>query len=88
MPKNILINERYKDWYCEDILEGYLNGEIDLDELILKLDYDKVQEQIELFNALNLILSNKYLKSWFNGSLIFSPKTIIRPFPNSEKYTF
>ena len=68
MPKNIWINERYRDWYCEDILEGYLNGEIDLEELILKLDYDKVQEQIELFNALNLILTNKYPHKCFNDN--------------------
>ena len=68
MPKNIWINERYKDWYCEDILEGYLNGEIDLEDLILKLDYDKVQEQIELFNALNLILTNKYPHKCYNDN--------------------
>ncbi len=60
------IYERYRDWYCEDLLEGYLNGEIDIDELILKLDYNKVIEQRDLFFSLNLILSNKYPHNCYN----------------------
>ena len=66
MPNYIGINERYRDWYCEEIIESYLNCEIDLEELIFKLDYDKVKEQIELFNTLNLILTNEYPHKCYN----------------------
>jgi hypothetical protein len=66
MPNYTGINERYRDWYCEEIIESYLNYEIDLEDLIFKLDYDKVQEQIELFNTLNLILTNEYPHKCYN----------------------
>lgn len=66
MPNFIEINERYRDWYCEEILEDYLNGQINLEELIFKLDYNKIQEQIELFNALNLIMTKEYPHKCYN----------------------
>ena len=56
----------YTDWYCEEIFEDYLNGQINLEELIFKLDYNKIQEQIELFNALNLIMTKKYPHKCYN----------------------
>jgi len=85
MPNYAGINERYRDWYCEEILESYLNYEIDLEELIFKLDYNKVQEQIELFNTLNLILTNEYPHKCYNENcqkkLFFS-----NSFNNAKEY--
>jgi len=66
MPNFIEINETYRDWYCEEIFEDYLNGQINLEELIFKLDYNKIQEQIELFNALNLIMTKEYPHKCYN----------------------
>ena len=42
MPKISGTNERYKDWYCEELIRAYFNSLMELDELLLKLDYNRI----------------------------------------------
>ncbi|MFX0012023.1 MAG: hypothetical protein ACFE9R_17035 [Candidatus Hermodarchaeota archaeon] len=60
MPEIIETDERYKDWYCEDLIRSYLSNLMDLYELLFKLDYDRIEEQKELFNFLNFLLTEKF----------------------------
>jgi hypothetical protein len=53
-------NERYKDWYCEELIRAYFSRLIDLDELLIKLDYDRILDQKELFNYLNFLLTERF----------------------------
>jgi hypothetical protein len=59
MPEILETNERYKDWYCEELIRSYINNLMELDELLLKMDYDRILEQKELFNYLNFLLTEK-----------------------------
>lgn len=58
--------ERYKDWYCEDLIRAYFNKLITLDDLLQKLDYSQVSEQKDLFNYLNFLLTKKYPHKCYN----------------------
>lgn len=60
MQENSELKERYKDWYCEVLIRSYLSNLMDLDELLLKLDYERIAEQKELFNFLNFLLTEKF----------------------------
>ena len=62
----IQIIERYNDWYCEEIFSAYLNKSINLTELLHKLDYEQVNNQKELFNFLNLILTKEFPHNCYN----------------------
>jgi hypothetical protein len=66
MPEIIETNERFKDWYCEDLIRSYLSNLMDLDELLFKLDYDRIAEQKELFNFLNFLLTEKFPHRCYN----------------------
>lgn len=66
MPVISEISERYKDYYCEELFASYLNSLIDLDEVLLKLDYNRIANQKELFNFLNLLLSDKFPHICYN----------------------
>jgi len=66
MGNSLRIIQRYKDYYCEELIEGYLSNEINLEELISKLDYNQVKEQSELFNFLNLLMTNKFQRRCYN----------------------
>ena len=57
---------RYGDWHCEDLFEAYLKGIIKLDDVLNSLDYDQIQNQTELYNFLNLLLTNKFPHSCYN----------------------
>jgi hypothetical protein len=59
-------NERYKDWYCEELILAYFSNLIDLDELLLKLDYNQISDQKELFNYLNFLLAEKFPHRCYN----------------------
>ena len=59
-------NERYKDWYCEELIRLYFSSLIDLDELLLKLDYNRISNQKELFNFLNYLLTENFPHSCYN----------------------
>ena len=63
MPKISETNERYKDWYCEELFRAYFNSLMELDELLLKLDYNRISNQKELFNFLNFLLTEKFQNS-------------------------
>ncbi|MFX1527342.1 MAG: hypothetical protein ACFFB4_07190 [Promethearchaeota archaeon] len=63
-----MITIRYDDWYCEELFYAYINKYINLHELLTKLDYDQVEKQRELFNLLNLILTNNFPHYCFNMS--------------------
>jgi hypothetical protein len=75
----------YGDWYCEEVIEAYFKKTLELDEVLLQLDYSQIVNQTELFNFLNLILTNKYPHKCFNLScrkkLFFS-----NTFDNAKKY--
>ncbi|MHA2472213.1 MAG: hypothetical protein ACXAES_03150 [Promethearchaeota archaeon] len=66
MPETIDTNERYTDWYCEDLISAYLNNLIELDELLLKLDYCQITNQKELFNFLNFLLTERFPHECYN----------------------
>jgi hypothetical protein len=61
-------NERYKDWYCEDLIRAYFSRLINLDELLLKLDYIRILDQKELFDYLNFLLTEKFPHKCYNES--------------------
>jgi hypothetical protein len=56
----------YGDWYCEDLFESYLKGIIELSDVLNSLDYDQIQNQTELYNFLNLLLTKKYPHRCYN----------------------
>jgi hypothetical protein len=84
MPEILETKERYNDWYCEELIRGHLSGLIDLDELLMKLDYDRISDQKELFNYLNFLLTEKfphychnencYSKLYFSNTFEFARK--------------
>ena len=55
MPEISELNERYTDWFCEELFRAYFNSLMELDELLLKLDYNRISNQKELFNFLNFL---------------------------------
>ncbi|MFX0059165.1 MAG: hypothetical protein ACFE8J_12770 [Candidatus Heimdallarchaeota archaeon] len=57
---------RYGDWYSEELFESYLKGMIELDDVLEGLDYDRIQSQTELYNFLNLLLTNKFPHYCYN----------------------
>ena len=59
-------NERYKDWYCEELFKDYFNSLMGLDELLLKLDCSRISSQKELFNYLNFLLTEKFPHKCYN----------------------
>ncbi|MHA2288954.1 MAG: hypothetical protein ACXABG_09210 [Promethearchaeota archaeon] len=60
MPEISETIERYKDWYCEELFRTYFSSLIELDELLLRLDYDRISDQKELYNFLNFLLTEKF----------------------------
>ncbi len=66
MPEISETNERYKDWYCEELFRAYFNSLMELDELLLKLDYSRILSQKELFNFLNFLLIEKFPHRCYN----------------------
>ena len=66
MPEISETKERYKDWYCEELFSAYFNSLMELDELLLKLDYHRISNQKELFNFLNFLLTEKFPHSCYN----------------------
>jgi len=68
MPEISEMKERYTDWYCEELFRVYFNGLMELDELLLKLDYSRISSQKELFNYLNFLLSEKFPHICYNES--------------------
>ncbi len=61
-------NERYTDWYCEELFRAYFNSLIELDELLLMMDYNRISNQKELFNFLNFLLTEKFPHRCYNES--------------------
>ena len=59
-------NEAYSDWYCEELIRAYFNKSLELDELLLKFDYDRISNQKELFNFLNFLLTEKFPHRCYN----------------------
>jgi len=47
MPEISETKERYQDWYCEELIRAYFNKLMELDELLLKLDYNRISKQKE-----------------------------------------
>lgn len=68
MPEILEPKERYEDWYCEELIRTYFSKLIDLDELLLKLDYNRILDQKELFNYLNFLLTEKFPHKCYNQS--------------------
>ena len=68
MPEIAEKNETYNDWYCEDLIRAYFNKLIGLDELLLKLDYNRILNQKELFDYLNFLLTEKFPHKCCNRS--------------------
>jgi hypothetical protein len=66
MKLNQKIPMRYEDWYSEELFESYLKGMIQIDDVLEGLDYDQIQTQTELFNFLNLLLTNKFPHYCYN----------------------
>ncbi len=66
MPEISEMNERYTDWYCEELFRAYFNSLMELDELLLKLDYNRISNQKELFNFLNFLLTEKFPHRCYN----------------------
>ena len=66
MSEIIDTNERYSEWYCEDLISAHLNNLMELDELLLKLDYCQITNQKELFNFLNFLLTEKFPHECYN----------------------
>jgi len=52
MPEISEMNERYTDWYCEELFRAYFNSLMGLNELLLKLEYNRISNQKELFNKI------------------------------------
>ena len=68
--------ERYTDWYCEEFFRAYFNNLMELDEMLLKLDYNRISNQKELLNYLNFLLSEKFpqlITSVVRLALLLSP---------------
>ena len=61
------MTERYSDWYCEELFRVYFSNLMELDELLLKLDYNRISNQKELFNFLNFLLTEKFPHRCYNG---------------------
>ncbi len=68
MPEISETNDRYEDWYCEELFRAYFNSLMELDELLLKLDYNRISNQKELFNFLNFLLTEKFPHRCYNES--------------------
>ena len=66
MPEISDTSERYEDWYCEELIRSYLSNLMDLDELLLKLDYNRISDQKELLNYLNFLLTEKFPHRCYN----------------------
>lgn len=66
MKFNQRISMRYGDWYSEELFEAYLKGLIQLDDILEGLDYERIQNQTELYNFLNLLLTNKFPHYCYN----------------------
>ena len=66
MPEISELNERYKDWYCEELFRAYFKSLIELDELLLKLDYSRISKQKELLNFLNFLLTENFPHRCYN----------------------
>ena len=66
MPEISEMNEAYNDWYCEELIRAYFNRAIELEEFLLKLDYDRISDQRELFNFLNFLLTEKFPHRCYN----------------------
>ena len=60
------IYERYSDWYCEELFKAYFNKLMSLDEILAKLDYDQILSQKELYNFLNLLLTENFPHVCYN----------------------
>lgn len=60
MPEISETSERLKDWYCEELIRSYFSKLIDLDELLMNLDYNRISDQKELFNYLNFLLTENF----------------------------
>ena len=71
-------NERYEDWYSEELIRAYFSNLMELDELLLKLDYNRISNQKELFNFLNFLLTEKFPHRCYNkfcGNKIYFSNT-------------
>jgi len=71
-------NKRFDDWYSEELFRAYFNNLIDLDELLLKLDYTRISDQKELLNFLNFLLTEKFPHRCYNeccGNKIYFSNT-------------
>ncbi|MFW9937539.1 MAG: hypothetical protein ACFFD5_07810 [Candidatus Thorarchaeota archaeon] len=66
MNNNQKVPIRYGDWYSEELFEAYLKGMVELDDILEILDYERIQNQTELYNFLNLLLTNKFPHYCFN----------------------
>lgn len=66
MPEIFETNERYHDWYSEELFRAYFNKLVEFDELLLKLDYIRISNQKELFNFLNFLLTEKFPHRCYN----------------------
>jgi len=66
MPEISEMNETYNDWYCEELIRAYFSRLIELDEFLLKLDYDRISDQKELYNFLNFLLTEKFPHNCYN----------------------
>jgi hypothetical protein len=75
---NSEVNERYEDFYCEELIRAYFSKLIDLDELLLKLDYGRILDQKELYNYLNFLMTEKFPHRCYNercGSKLYFSNT-------------
>ena len=89
MPEISETNERYKDWYCEELFRAYFNNLMELNELLLKLDYNRISNQKELFDFLNFLLTEKFphrcyiescgKKIYFSNTFEFAKKHLNLP---------
>ena len=66
MPEISETNERYHDWYYEELFRAYFSSLMELDELLLKLDYNRISNQKELLNFLNFLLTEKFPHRCYN----------------------
>jgi len=66
MPEILEMKVRYTDWYCEELFRAYFSNLMELDELLLKLDYTRISNQKELFNHLNFMLTEKIPHKCYN----------------------
>ena len=66
MPEISKSNDIYKDWNCEELFRANFSSLMELDELLLKLNYSRISNQKELFNFLNFLLIEKFPHRCYN----------------------